>query len=88
MPLSGTVTSQEFAVLLGRKQSISQRCLLLVKPSRLKTQNNASLQLIVNPQFSVSSRCVLVPTAAPGVSVVSMVLSVPVWEVLEHRKVF
>lgn len=88
VPLSGTVTSQEFTVLLGRKQSISQCCLLLVKPSRLKIQNNASQQLIVNAQFSVSSRCVLVATAAPGVSVVSMGLSVPVWEVLEHRKVF
>lgn len=66
---SGTVSSQEFAVLLGRKQSISRLCLLQVKPPRLKTQTNASLQFIVNPQcqFSVSSECVLVPTAARGV---------------------
>lgn len=66
---SDTVSSQEFAVLLGRKQSISQLCLVQVKPPRLKTQHNASQQLIVNAQVPVLSApgVVLVPTAAHGV---------------------
>lgn len=65
---SDTVSSQEFAVLLGRKQSISQLCLVQVKPPRLKTQHKASRQLIVNAQVPVlSAPGVLAPTAAHGV---------------------
>lgn len=83
-----TVSSQEFAVLLGRKQSISQLCLVIGETSQAENPAKCFPALIVNAQVPVLSApgVVLVPTAAH--SVVSMVLHVPVWEVLELRKVF